>query len=66
MILDGTVGRGEMSRCVLCDDAPCSHACPRGVDPARILRGVWLCATDHTDVNCEYSWYDGTDATKRY
>ena len=42
MILDATVGRGDMARCVLCDDAPCSHACPHGVDPARILRGVWL------------------------
>ena len=42
MILDGTIGRGDMLRCVLCDDAPCTHACKRGLDPARILRGVWL------------------------
>ncbi len=42
MILDGTIGRGDMLRCVLCGDAPCTHACTRGLDPARILRGVWL------------------------
>ena len=42
MILDGALGRGDMLRCVLCHDAPCSHACAHGVDPARILRGVWF------------------------
>ena len=42
MILDGTIGRSDMLHCVLCNDAPCTGACTRGVDPARILRGVWF------------------------
>ncbi len=41
MILDGTMGRRDIERCVLCADAPCSAACER-LDPARVLRGIWL------------------------
>jgi NADPH-dependent glutamate synthase beta subunit-like oxidoreductase len=30
----------EASRCLLCDDAPCSKACPGGTDPARFIRQI--------------------------
>lgn len=30
----------ESSRCLLCDAAPCSSACPKGLDPARGVRAL--------------------------
>ena len=30
----------EASRCLLCHDAPCTSACPKGQDPARALRAI--------------------------
>ena len=30
----------EATRCLLCDDAPCSHDCPAGTDPGRFIRSV--------------------------
>lgn len=30
----------EASRCLLCEDAPCSVSCPAGTDPARFIRSV--------------------------
>lgn len=30
----------ESSRCLLCDDAPCTKACQRGLDPARGIRSM--------------------------
>ena len=30
----------EASRCLLCQDAPCSKSCPAGTDPARFIRSV--------------------------
>ncbi len=30
----------EAARCLLCHDAPCTKACPRGLDPARFVRSV--------------------------
>lgn len=32
--------REEASRCLLCIDAPCTEACPSGLDPARALRAI--------------------------
>ena len=32
--------REEASRCLLCGNAPCSAACPKGLDPARGIRAV--------------------------
>ncbi len=36
------IPRSDMIRCVLCGNPPCSAACPRGTDPARLLRSVWF------------------------
>lgn len=30
----------EAARCLLCSDAPCSAACPKGFDPAKFIRSV--------------------------
>lgn len=30
----------ESSRCLLCEDAPCSKGCPAGTDPARFIRQI--------------------------
>lgn len=30
----------EASRCLLCEDAPCSNSCPAGTDPAKFIRSV--------------------------
>lgn len=30
----------EAARCLLCIDAPCTKACPKGLDPARALRAI--------------------------
>ncbi|MGN1071706.1 MAG: FAD-dependent oxidoreductase [Bradymonadia bacterium] len=30
----------EASRCLLCEDAPCSHDCPAGTDPGRFIRSI--------------------------
>ena len=30
----------EAARCLLCDDAPCSHDCPAGTDPWKFIRSI--------------------------
>ena len=30
----------EASRCLLCEDAPCSHDCPAGTDPGKFIRSI--------------------------
>ena len=30
----------EASRCLLCEDAPCSKGCPAGTDPAKFIRSL--------------------------
>lgn len=30
----------EASRCLLCEDAPCSQNCPAGTDPAKFIRSI--------------------------
>lgn len=32
--------REESAKCLLCHDAPCTSACPRGQDPARFVRAL--------------------------
>ena len=39
---DGMIQRADMCRCVLCENAPCDAKCPKGVEPSRLLRGVWF------------------------
>ena len=41
MLLGRIIHRRDMLRCVLCDDAPCSHACGR-IDLAGMLRSIWF------------------------
>jgi (E)-4-hydroxy-3-methylbut-2-enyl-diphosphate synthase len=36
----GIVPREEAAKCLLCHDAPCTAACPRGADPARFLKAI--------------------------
>ena len=36
------IPRADMIRCTLCEDAPCSAACPKHLDPGALLRSVWF------------------------
>lgn len=38
----------EVSRCLLCLDAPCTEACPKSLDPARGIRAL-LFEDDNAD-----------------
>lgn len=40
MIWSTTFPREEIDRCLICHDAPCTRACPRQLDPARLMRSV--------------------------
>lgn len=42
MILRPTIPVEAVQRCLLCHDAPCSHHCPQGVDPARLIRSLYF------------------------
>ena len=35
----------EVSRCLLCNDAPCTRACTKALDPARGIRSLFLKTT---------------------
>ena len=39
--LKSTIARGDMIRCVLCNQAPCDIACEK-VKPAALLRSIWF------------------------
>ena len=41
-IFTDTITRREMHDCSLCIQAPCTAACPKGLDCARILRSIWM------------------------
>ncbi|MBQ0071161.1 MAG: NAD-dependent dihydropyrimidine dehydrogenase subunit PreA, partial [Spirochaetales bacterium] len=34
--------RSDMIHCSLCHQAPCSEACVKGLDPAKLLRSIWF------------------------
>ena len=40
MIWSTTIPKEEADRCLLCYEAPCTSACPNGLDPAGLLRSV--------------------------
>ena len=46
MIINRTLTRSDIISCTLCDDPPCSNACP-STDPARMLRSIWF---DNADI----------------
>ena len=35
MLYETNIPAEEVSRCLLCDNAACTQACPNGVDPAK-------------------------------
>ncbi len=41
MIYEKAIRRADMIRCALCQDAPCSAACPK-LDTAGLLRSIWF------------------------
>ena len=42
MLFTRDITRSDMISCVLCEDAPCSAACPQKLDPGKALRSVWF------------------------
>ena len=40
MQYETSIPAGEVSRCLLCDQAACTRACPDGLDPAGLLRSL--------------------------
>ena len=38
--LDIRLAMEEASRCLLCNNAPCSQDCPAGTDPGRFIRAI--------------------------
>jgi len=38
---EGMIQRADMSRCTLCENAPCDAACPQ-MNPSKLLRSVWF------------------------
>ena len=47
MKLHSITRRSDMLKCMLCHNAPCSTACPHGVEPETILRHIWFNNEDY-------------------
>ncbi|MBQ6409494.1 MAG: NAD-dependent dihydropyrimidine dehydrogenase subunit PreA [Butyrivibrio sp.] len=45
MLLQNRIKRTDMISCMLCKDAPCSHACDK-FDPGEALRSIWFVNSD--------------------
>ena len=41
ILMEPSISRGDMIRCALCADAPCSAACEK-LNPADMLRSIWF------------------------
>ncbi len=37
-----SISRQDMIRCTICGGAPCSRACPKGLNPSGLLRSIWF------------------------
>ena len=42
MILHPFIRRKDMIYCSLCGNAPCGEACPKGLNPDKLLRSIWF------------------------
>lgn len=40
MIYETTFSKEDIGHCLLCDNAACTRACPKGIDPAALLRSI--------------------------
>ena len=40
MLWESVIPAEEVNRCLLCHEAPCTAACPHGVDPAGLIRSI--------------------------
>ena len=56
MIYQTTIPKEEISRCLLCDNAVCSKACPDRLDPAGILRSIRF-----ENLQGAAAWLNGTN-----
>ena len=41
MLFERNIQRSDMIRCALCENAPCSAACPK-MEAAGLLRSIWF------------------------
>lgn len=42
MVYDATVPMEEVKRCILCHEASCSENCPKGAEPAQLIRSLYF------------------------
>jgi dihydropyrimidine dehydrogenase (NAD+) subunit PreA len=42
MLLNSCIDRTEVNNCLLCENAPCSRACPHNVHPGELIRSLYF------------------------